>query len=466
MNESAVKELKRLLGEGNVKTQAAALKPYFAGADPGGDLVLVTPEDTNGLADIAHLCSENGISLFSVKRRHHDGTLLGKKGVLVDLVKMDQIKRIDAQNLTAFIYGGVTFEQLSRELARENQKVLVPVAGTSPCVLRSYMDRDVLLGEGGYRHPNISVFHAMMASGEIWVSGSQQMTDEGHADFREDQGPQFSPFFGASEDIYGIPYYGLVYTYPVREVRRLVAFSFDELGPAADLLYRVSRAEWCFESFAANSAYLSVILAGGRAADVEKVKKDLAPWTAVFTMEHYRDLVDLWERYITEAAIEAGGKQLSGKVPQMCEAALQKPWYVYDRDFYRGRCETVDCYQYFRNVEGTFALVDEQAASAGVSPDELGKIVVPVYFGANAYCEADLYYDPRDEKAAQSAGSARLKSYEALLEARAFIDRPTGKVAQMLYGRTDPSYVNMLKLFKRTVDPKGILNPGQLLEGV
>ncbi len=463
MKESAIKELKRLLGEANVREGASALKPYFAGADPGGDLVLVTPEDTNGLSDVAHLCNENEIPLFSVKRKHHDGTLLGKGGVLVDLLKMDQIKKIDFQNLTAFVYGGVTFEQLSRELAKENQKVLMPVAGTSPFVLRSYIDRDILMGEGGYRHPNISVFHAMMASGEKWVSGSQQMTDEGHADFREDQGPQFSPFFGASEDIYGIPYYGLVYTYPVREERRLVAFAFDELGPASDLLYKVSRAEWCFESFAANSAYLSVILAGGKPAEVEKVKKELAPWTVVFTMEHYRDLVDLWERYITEAAQEAGGKLLSGKIPEMCESALGKPWNVYDRDYAKGRCETVNCYQYFRNVTDTFASIDEQVASAGMKAEDLGKIVVPVYFGANAYCEADLYYP---ESEAKTAESAILKSYQALLDAKAFIDRPTGKVAEMLYGRTDPSYVNMLKLFKRTVDPKGILNPGQLLEGV
>lgn len=459
MNDSAIKELKRLLGEANVREGASALAPYFGGADPGGGLVLVTPTDVNGLSDVANLCNENEISLFSVRRKRHDGTLLGRKGVLLDVVKMDQIKRIDVRNLTAYVYGGVTFEKLQKELAKENQRLLLPVAGTSPYVLRSYMDRDVLLGEGGYRHPNISVFHAMMASGEKWVSGSQQMTDEGHADFREDQGPQFSQFFGASEDIYGIPYYGLVYTYPNREERRLVAFSFDELGPAKDLLYKVSRAEWCFESFAANAAYLAVILAGGKAGEVEKIKKDLPPWTAVFTMEHYRDLVDLWERYIKEAASDAGGKLLSGTVPGMCEKALGRPWNVYDRDYYRGRCSTVNCYQYFRNVTDTFSLIDEQASAAGLKPGELGKIVVPVYFGASAYCEADIY-------SAQSEDDATLKTYEALMDAHAFIDHPTGKVAEMLYARTDPSYVNMLKLFKRTLDPRGILNPGQLLEGV
>ena len=69
------------------------------------------------------------------------------------------------------------------------------------------------------RHIQLSIFHALLADGRLWVSGSQQMADEGHADFREDQGPQLSPFFGASEDIYGIPVYGVVYIYPAREKR-------------------------------------------------------------------------------------------------------------------------------------------------------------------------------------------------------------------------------------------------------
>jgi FAD/FMN-containing dehydrogenase len=36
----------------------------------------------------------------------------------------------------------------------------------------------------------------------------------------------------------------------------------------------------------------------------------------------------------------------------------------------------------------------------------------------------------------------------------------------MVYSRTHPSYVDMIKLLKKQLDPKGILNPDQLLEGV
>jgi FAD/FMN-containing dehydrogenase len=465
-NGNAAKELKRLVGDGNVKTGAAALASVFIEPIDGAGLTLVTPVSVEQLSDVAYFAHENEVPLFSVKRRTDGGNLSGKKGILVDTSKMDQIKKIDLRNLTANVFAGVTFEQLAKELQKDNQRLLYPLAGTSPYIVRSYMDRDILMGEGGYRHPHISVFHAMMASGEKWVSGSQQLTDEGHADFREDQGPQFSPMFGASEDIFGIPYYGLVYTYPNREERRLVAFGFDELGAAKDLLYKVSRAEWCFEAFAANERYLSVVLADGDASAVAGIKKKLSPWTVVFTMEHYKDLVDLWERSIKEAAKEAGGKSLKGQVPDMCAGALEKPWYVYDRDFFKGRTRAVNCYNYFKNVPDTMAVMDEQLASAGIKAEDTGKIIVPVYFGASAYCETDIYFDPADAKATSAAEGGYLKAYEGLIDAKAFIDRPLGQVAEKLYSAMDPSYVNMLKLFKRTVDPKGLLNPDQLLEGV
>lgn len=465
MKPSVVKELKRLIGNDRVTDGKGALKEYFRNSAPPG-LVLARPGDHYALTDIAALAYENDLPVFSVKRKYvDDGAVPDKKGILVDLSDLNQIKKIDTENLTAHVYAGVTFDQLQRELSKENQRLLFPVAGKSDSVLRSYMDRDLLMGSGVYRHPHISIFHAALASGEVWVSGSQQMTDEGHADFREDQGPQFSPFFGASEDIFGIPYYGLVYTYPNREARRVLAFGFEDVGPAKDLLYKANRAEWCFESFAANDRYLSVLLADADARNVSGLKKKLNPWTAVLSVEHHKELVDLWEGYIKDAAKELGGKALRGQVPEMLEDSLGKPWNVHDRDFYKGGCLDLSCYQYFKNVPDTFELVDESVASAGLKPDELGKIVVPVYFGGAAYCEADIYYEA-DAEASGNADDARMKAYQGLIDDGAFIDKPVGGVAEMVYSKTDPSYVEMIKLFKRTVDPRGLMNPDQLIKGV
>jgi len=467
MKRNAISELQKRLGSTKIILGKKAISQYFRNSPDEINLVLALPQTVEELQDIATFSYENEIPIFTVRRRYvEDPSIAKREGILVDLAKMNNIKKIDTKNLIAHIYGGVTFEQLRSELAKFNQRVLYPVTGLSPYVLRSYIDREILMGSGGYRHPHLSIFHAMLANGEIWISGSQQLTDEGHADFREDQGPQFSPFFGASEDIFGIPYYGLVYTYPNREERRILTFGFDELGPAKDLLYRVSHAEWCFEAFAANDRFLSVILSEGKSENVSSLRKKLKPWTVVFTLEHYRDLVELWERYIKEEAQEAGGKQIKGSVPELIEKALSNPWYLHERDFHKGITKHIFCYQYFKNVEETFGIIDENCQSAKIKPGELGKIVVPSYFGGAAYCEADIYSNPNDEKAESASEKARLSSFEALMDSKAFIDKPTGKVAKMLYGRTHPSYVEMIKLFKRTVDPKGLMNPDSLLEGV
>ncbi|MDD5748654.1 MAG: hypothetical protein PHP64_06385, partial [Actinomycetota bacterium] len=345
-------------------------------------------------------------------------------------------------------------------------RLLFPVSGETNSVLRSVIDRELLMGSTCYRHIQLSVFHAMLSNGEIWISGSQQLTDEGHADFREDQGPQFSPFFGASEDIFGIPYYGLVYTYPNREERRILAFGFEELKPACDLLLRVSHAEWCFEAFAANDTFLSLTLANGNPSEVPKIRKKLNPWTVVFSVEHYRDLVDLWEKYIKEEAKEREGKVLRGLIPGKIEESLEKPWFVHDRDFLKGSTRQIYCYQYFKNVENSFGIIDERVKSSGLKEEELGKIVVPVYFGGAAYCEADIYFNADDEKQKNLSEKAYFSAFEKLLDSKAFIDRPVGPVAKMVFERTHPQYLNMIKLFKQTVDPKGLLNPGQLIEGV
>jgi FAD/FMN-containing dehydrogenase len=466
MKGAEIKELERLIGNENVRSGDRALREYFRDPPRGSELVVVTPETVDHLADAAHISFESETPLFSVKRRYMPASVARREGIILDLSHMNQIKKIDTTNLTAHVYAGVTFEQLQEELNKVNQRLLFPVSGESHSVLRSYMDRDMLMGSGGYRHPHISVFHAMLSDGQIWISGSQQLTDEGHADFREDQGPQFSPLFGASEDIFGIPYYGLVYTYPNREERRLLAFGFDELGPAKDLVYKASRSEWCFEAFAADARFLSVLLAGGDQGAVAGLKKKLNPWTVVFTLEHHKDLVDLWDGYIKEAARELGAKSLRGRVPESIEKSVERPWYIEDREFYKGRTEHVFCYQYFRNAVDTFAAIDDAVESAGGKPEDVGRIIVPTYFGGAAYCGADLHFASGRHEEAKSGEDAFLKAFEALLDSKAFIDKPTSEVAEMVFSRTDPSYVEMIKLFKRTVDPKGLVNPDQLLEGV
>jgi len=462
---SMVRELAEIVGSGNVKTGAAALAGYFAGRLSDTGLVLVQPADEYELAEVAQAASEAKLPLFSVRREKMETSLACREGLLIDLARMDGIKELDRRNLMGHIFAGVTYEQLQEECLKKDCKVLMPANATSRSVLRSYLDRDILNGNAVYRFPNLSIFHAILSDGRIWVSGSQQMASEGIADFREDQGPQFSLFFGASEDIFGIPFYGIVYLYPLRETRRVILFGFDAPEPAANLAYKVNRDEHCFESVTANSRYLSVLL-GRDAGAAEALREKLPAWVTAVSIEHHTELVDLWEKCVREDAEALGGKALDGELPEMMDKKFQEPWYLFDRDYMKGHTSCIEHYDFYRRAPGLLAAVRDAAQSKGYAADEVGQVMIPVYFGGSCYCESDLYFDPMGEAEAAKVADISRAAYGKLLGEGSFVDRPTGEAAKMVFDRVNEGYIKVLKTFKNIVDPSGLMNPEQLLEGV
>ncbi|MDI6831261.1 MAG: FAD-binding protein [Actinomycetota bacterium] len=460
-----IRELEEIVGKANVARGASALAGYFEDAPGDTRLVLVKPADEYELSEVAELASKARVPMYSVRREKMENSLAAGEGLLIDLGRMDGIKEIDRRNLMAHIYAGVTYERLQEECLKKDCKLLLPAAARSRSVLRSYIDRDVLNGNAVYRFPNLSIFHAVLADGRIWVSGSQQMTSEGIADFREDQGPQFSLFFGASEDIFGIPFYGIVYTYPLRETRRLLLFGFDQAEPAARLAYKVNRDEHCFECVTANARYLSALLAKS-AGEAEELRAKLPPWVTAISLEHHVELVDLWERYVRQDAEALGARPLDGELVEKMDRKFQEPWYIFDRDYLRGRTGVIDHYDFYGRAPGLLARVRDIAQARGYAGDEVGQVMIPVYFGASCYCESDIYYDPRDEGEAGKAAAVRSEAYRMLLDEGSFVDRPRGEVAKMVYDRVQEGFLKVLKTFKNIVDPEGILNPEQLLEGV
>lgn len=465
ISEGVIKQIAEIVGKENVLQGKPALEKHFPRMGDRPQLVMVRPRDEYDFSEVADLVYQKGIAMYSLRRDKMDPALTEKEGILIDVSRMDQIKKIDRRNLMANIGAGVTFEQLQPECIKNDCKLLLPLAGTSHQVIRSYLDRDILMGNSGFRAPNLSIFHAILSDGRIWVSGAQQMTDEGMCDFREDQGPQFSLFFGASEDIYGIPFYGLVYVYPLREARKVQLFAFDDVAPAKELAYKVAREEHCYETFTANARYLSVLLSSNANA-AEDLKEKLPPWLTVVTNEHHQELVDMWSDFVSKDAADLGGKPVEGELVDIIDKKLTKPWYVSERDYFKGDTKHVFSYDFYSRVPELTKDVTATLDKAGYAASEVGQIIVPVYYGCSAYIESDLYFDPSDAAAAEKADKAYTDAFKLLIDKKSFVDKPLGKVADMIYGQADEGYLSTIKLFKKIVDPAGILNPEQLLEGV
>jgi hypothetical protein len=458
-------ELAEIVGKDNVKTRPSSLAGYFEDPIDETGLILVSPQDEFDLSEVAEAASRTDMPLYTLRREKMPSSLAEKEGILIDFSRMEKIKLVDRRNLMARIFAGVTYEKLQEECLKNDCKLLLPAAAASRYVLRSYLDRDILNGNAIYRFPNLSIFHAILSDGRIWVSGAQQMVAEGVSDFREDQGPQFSLFFGASEDIFGLPFYGIVYVYPLRETRRVLLFGFNEVEPAKDLAYKINREEHCFECVTANSRYLSALLSKN-ADEADKLREELPNWITAVSIEHHVELVDMWEKFVRDDAERYGGKPVEGDLVDKMDRKFQEPWYLFDRDYLRGRMKHIDHYDFYGRVPDLLWKVRDVAESKGYAAEEVGQLMVPVYFGASCYIESDLYYDPGDEAEASKVEDIYREAYKMLLDDGTFVDRPTGELAKIVYDRVDAGYMKVLKSFKKIIDPKGILNPNQLVEGV
>jgi FAD/FMN-containing dehydrogenase len=458
MNKTLADDLRDIVKEEGVKTGATALAPYIDARGKSTGLVRVVPRDAEDTLEVMELAAEKKLDVFSVRSRYLPEGLDKEQGLLIDPAALDQVKNIDTRNMMAYIGAGVTFEQIQPELDKAGMKLLMPACAESPYIVRSYLDRDILIGSMANRSYQLSIFHAALADGRLWVSGSQQMADEGHADFREDQGPQLSPFFGASEDIYGIPVYGVVYIYPAREERQVLAFGFNGLKPAVDFSYKVCREDHCFEIAGADAHFWSV-LAGPKQQDA--LHSALPPWTVLMSIEHHRELVDMQAGMVTADAATLGGKPLPEDVTVKLGSLLGKPWYRWDRDHHAGATLPVTCYAFADQVEAALT-ANAQAAEAQDLPPA-GHLFVPVYFGGAFYCESDFYHAPDNADAARSAWR---DAYTSILKEGYLVDAPRGELAGMVFSRAKPSYLDMIKRLKRILDPEGRLNPGQLLEGI
>lgn len=448
--------LREEVGLGMVSDDPRELAAYFRDPPPRPDLTLAKPGDSFQLSDLASWAYEEGIPMYTHRRGYLSPEIASSGGILIDLSGMDRIVRLDEDNLLAFVEYGVTFERLKEELDRRGLRILMPAAASSSSIVRTYLDRDVILANGATRPYQFTTFHAILADGRLWMSGTDQYTPDGHSEFREDLGPMYSNFFHASEDIFGMPYAMKAWIYRRWEERRVTAYAFQEAAQAVEAARLASRHDQVFECLAADRRYLSVLLTRNP-AEADALAEGLPPWSVIFGFENHPRLVEIWDRQTREMAEGLGGKRQDGVLADLMREKFEWPWYVRDRAHYRGAVETVEYFAFPGKAAPLF-----EAVATELKGYDLGRVAIPSYYGAAFYCETDIYHAPGDTGLPETW----FRAYREALDRGAHVGRPRGEVARLVYSRLDPENIRMIRELKRVLDPKGLLNRGQLMEGV
>ena len=461
LTNDLVVALEAIAGKENVSTEQDQLPAYFE-SDVKPELVLVTPTEVEQIQELVKFANVHQAPVYTVRDKYCPEDIADKEGILLDVKKMNQVHEVDSLNLVAIIGPGITFPDFIREVKRIDGtlKVPMPVAADSPYVLTNYMRRNATTISPTLRGRTIMIsnYHVVLPeTGEIFKSGSHSISEQDHLpDWPGTGGTAASIAFYGMEDALGIPIKGVVWVFPVQERREKISIGFPDVSKAKDFIREHCRKGRYIEAYAANNTFLSVILAK-EGLSIESSKGSLPPWTVVGSMEGSQELVDVTKEILLESAAELGGKEVISGIEESTAKTLERPWYTWDRDEYMGASRILPFYTLFRRSADFDDLFIKAAKKAKYPEENIGQLIVPMKQARSLYCEYDIYFEPGDEKKFDKFYSS---SYEELVKAGAFVDRPQGNVAEYIYSQNKPIW-DIQKDIKKSLDPAGILNPDQ-----
>ncbi|UCD83531.1 MAG: FAD-binding oxidoreductase [Deltaproteobacteria bacterium] len=464
MDEERLIALERIVGKGNIDTDPDNLAAYFKSDVKTPNLLLVTPTEDNQVQEIVRFASTHNIPIYTVRDQHCPKEIASNEGIILDSRKMNRVFEVDPINLHAIIGPGVTFSQLISEikLGDKNLKLALPVAADSHSVLHNYMRRNVTLLSPTLRGRTIIVsnYHVVIPyEGEIFKSGSHSISEEDHVpDWPGTGGTAASIAFYGMDDALGIPIKAVIWLFPVQECRKAVAIGFPDIDKAKLFMQENCRKGRFIEAYAANSLFLAVILSQD-GIDIGKARNELPPWIVAGSLEGSEELVAVTREILDESAKNLGGKEIKGDYLEPISSSMERPWYVWDRDTYQGAFYHVPFYTLFRRSSEFDKIFLNSIEEKGYPAGELGQLLIPMKQARSLYCEYDLYFESGKEKEYEEIYNY---SFQNLVKAGAFVDRPRGKIAELIYSE-NPKMWELQKGIKRKLDPAGILNPDQLI---
>ncbi|HJX13876.1 MAG TPA: FAD-binding oxidoreductase [Dehalococcoidales bacterium] len=483
----AEKELKKIVGPGNVLTGPEALEEY---AGDGLFAPAVTPrcvvrpgsvEEVQAVVKWADTTMTPLVPVSSGAPHFRGDTVPGAAGaVILDLKRMNRIVRVDPRNKLAMVEPGVTFGELQAELAKSGLCAYLPLAPrANKSVIGSVMEREpitfaahhwdscdpLLCAEVVYGTGDR--FRTGEASGpdtpeEQWEMDRVQMNPFGHSHV------DFQRLISGAQGTMGIVTWATVKCNYLSRVSRALMVPSATLQPLIDLMYLVVRCRLGGKLFIVNGLDLACLLGGG-SREVKKRGKSLPPWVLFISFEGYgplpEDKVAAEEAEFREMA-KQGGLEPVGKVPGATAAAILKllsgpSAEPYWKTRFKGGFRDIFFLTTLDKTPEFATAVPEMAGRYGFPAGDIGVYIQPIVQGTSCHAEFTLYYDGAD-----AAGTAAVKRLDRegvaeLAGMGGFFSRPYGAWADAAYRRA-PGTLAMQRKLKEIFDPHGILNPGKL----
>ena len=482
---SIKQELLEAVGAEHFSDAPKILEAYskdFSLAPQGAPNYAVKPKDAQQVQRVIKFANEHIIPVVPASSgvHFHGATIPRKGGIVLDLAGMSQILEIDELNRRVRIEAGVTWEQLSKALAKRGFRMIMPLLPhPRRSVVTDWLEREVTTNTVyDYGEP-LQGMEVVWPTGEIFRTGSASVT--GYPD---------SPSKGANPSGPGLDFYRLlqgaqgtmgVVTWAnlkieyIPKMDKVLFAPLPDLSYAIDFLYRVLRLRVIQECLILNNINLAAIIAQDLPRDFEKLRASLPPWTLILVISGMQRRPEEQLHYEEETLY----KVVKNEFPKISLAdsppgftglgnkflpLLRQPWpgeTTYWKNRYKGGCSSLFFITKPVLAPRFIERVREIAVKHGYPQDEIGGYFQPIEHNRACHLEFNFFYDPANHSEVEKVRKLYHDLAPILLKEGALFTRPYGELAKLVYEKA-ADYTATLKRVKKLFDPNNIMNPGNL----
>lgn len=486
--EETKQDLIGLLGKENVLDDPTILESYARDESfvlPIKPRLVCRPGSEDEVEAVIAWGNKTGTSLVPVSSgppHFYGDTVPSVPGaVMVDLRRLNSIRRIDRRNRMVVIEPGVTYEQLQAALAEQGMRVtppLLPRANKS--VIASLLERQPTL----VPRYNYALPEPLRNCGVVWGNGQKFSTGEsGYAGLDLEQqwesglrqvdpkGPAQTDFFRlltGAQGTFGMVTWASIKCELLADPKKTLLVTADKLEQLVELCYRLTRLRVGDELFVVNNSYLATLI-GSQADEIEGLKKALPLWTLVVRVGG-RALMPAERMAVAEKDIAAEVARrglrlqsaIAGLATQRIDAVLdglarEPHWKLR----YKGGVRDIFFHTTLENAPAFLAGMITAAEAHKYPAGDVGVYLQPQHQGVAWHCEFSLPFDPADAGETAKMKSLFTAASGRLISEGGYFSRPYGEWADRVYNR-DAQSREALRVVKKILDPNNVLNPSKL----
>ena len=482
------KELTKIVGAGNVRSDEATLAKYSGDMSFVGHVkpeYVVKPGNADEVKKLVSLAREKKVPLVPVSSGvpHLRGDTVPAVGgaIIVDLSGMQKIIRIDRYNRVAMFEPGVTFGELIPAVAKEGLRLNMPllprqsksVVGSllerEPVVMPDYhwdiadplADVEIILGNGALFRTGASAGPGTLE--EQWAVGGAQ---------KEAAGPSSASWYRViqgSQGTMGIVTWASARCEILPRKEEPFLIGSPDLNKIMEMVHWLIRLRLVNECFILNSTDLATLLPKKSPHEYPQIKSGLPAWILFYNVAAYDyltedrvnwqvlDIKDLSQRVGLEP-VRSLGAVSAFDLLKLVQAPAPEPYWKTQNNW---ACQDIFFITSFQKVGELIDTMYDLAAEAGYATPDMGVYIQPVVQGVNFHVEFNLFYPLANPVEVARVRKLSVSAVRKLMEKGAFFSRPYGESTGFIMNR-DAATIAALKKVKSILDPDNIMNPGKL----